>query len=477
MSLGHGWKLLLPLFFLTACSRAPERPNVLWIVSDTLRADALSCTGGASLTPNLCALAERGVLFERAYAGSPWTLPSVASMMTGNSAGQYARPDPASPELLRFRVPDEEVLLVETLQASGYRTLLSVENEVAVRSNALQGFGAWPGAAKSPARPESEWGLDLAVHRHRKLLPVLRFLRAPQPEPFFLLYWFRDPHAPYNPPAHFQARLEAEVATLPRPLDFYTSLGHANNPDQGEMKLRDALPMLSAAELRFIRRLYHLEVESIDERVGALLRALEKSGRLEKTIVVFTADHGESFGERGTYLHGEGYHDEVVRVPLIVAGPGAAPGQRVRQPVSQLDLMPTLARLLRLDSLATMQGRSLESLLAGRADRPEKLPALYIVNPIREPETDAVVEGRYKLIVDRPDNRLELYDLESDPGERHNLAAAEKGVVTRLELAARRFRDHNDRRRLALAGPAGAPGLTAADLETQRRLKALGYLE
>lgn len=472
-----GWQLTLLAILVSGCARPAARPDILFLVSDTLRADALSCYGGVSQTPNLCALAARGALFERAYVGSPWTLPSVASMMTGNSAGQYARPDPAAPELLRFRVPDEEVLLVEALHTSGYRTLLSVENDVAVRSHALQGFGAWPGSAKSSAAIEVDWGLDLSMNRHAKLLPVLRFLAAPQPEPFFLLYWFRDPHAPYNPPAHFHARLTTEAATLPRPLGFYTGLGHANNPERGEMKLRDALPMLSPAELRFIRRLYHLEIESIDERVGALLRALERSGRGDNTIVVFTSDHGESFGERGTYLHGQGYHDEVVRVPLILAGPGIPAGNRVREPVSHLDLMPTLAALLGVEMPSQVQGRSLREELRGSERRAGERPVLYLVNPIREPDTDAVVDGRYKLIVDRRRGQFELYDLEADPGENTNLAASEKAVVARLELAARRFRDHNERRRLALAGPDGAPTLSPEDEETQRRLKALGYLD
>ncbi|HEX4952152.1 MAG TPA: sulfatase-like hydrolase/transferase [Thermoanaerobaculia bacterium] len=475
----------LPLLFLAllatglvACRRDPPRPwNVLLIVSDTMRADALTCYGGPTRTPNICGLAERGVRFERAYTNAPWTLPSTASLFTSKYASQFAPTVLPNPDLIRIRVPDSEVLLAEALTTRGYDTLSHVENTIAGRPNALQGLvtNLLKGQRGGPLPPEL--GFDASIHRYRRLVPILRYLSSPGPRPFYGLYWFRDPHAPYSPPDKHSAGLDA--IPLPHPLDYYRGLAHGSVPERGERKLRNALPELSAVELALLRDMYHREAESIDERVGNLLRALELSGRKERTIVVFTSDHGEAFGEHGHYLHGEGYHEEVVRVPLIVAGPAVPAGRVVEDPVALVDLMPTLSELLRVAYLVEPQGLSLVPLMRGR--RPAELVdrVHYLVNPIREAGTDAAFWGRYKLITAENDRILELYDLEKDPGEKTNLAAQEPSIVARLILALRKIRAENARRQAILEAAEGrVPGaVSAEDEETQRQLKAVGYVD
>jgi arylsulfatase A-like enzyme len=458
------------------CGGPPARPRaLLLLVVDTLRADALACYGGEASTPALCGLAARGALFERAYSNAPWTPPSVVSLLSGNYSSQYAVPGRSRDGRFVFHVPDRETLLAEALAERGFDAIGSFENSLAGRGNIAQGLASRPPAAAVPATLDPRLGFDASIKRHQRLAPFLGYLQAPRRRGFFMLYWFRDPHAPYRPRPTRLPELERQAAALPRPLDFYLGLGHVDSPERGERKLRDVLPELAPAEIDFLRRLYLAEVESVDERIGYFLRALELSGRAAETLVAVTADHGEGFGEHGLYLHGNSYYDELMRVPLIVAGPGVRPGRRVTEPVSHVDLMPTLADLFGVECLESPRGRSLARLLRGEpapdlADRVH-----YLVSPLRESESDALVRGRLKLIAADQDRALELYDLLADPAERSNLAAARPELAHDLLRQLRRVRAEERRRWEAIA-PALEPA-SEREQETLRELKALGYID
>lgn len=455
----------------------PRPRNVLVVVSDTLRADALECYDrGGARTPNLCALADRGTLFLRAYSNAPWTPPSAAAMLSGNPSSHYALPPRSEEQPFRFRIPDGETLLAEALSERGYDCISIVENPLATRSNNLQGYTGRPPAEGLAAEVDPRLGFDASTRRYRRLLPSLRYLLGSSRRPFLLLQWINDPHAAYSPPARYLEPFEAAARELPHPLSFYVRLGHSNNPKRGERKLRDVLPDLSPEERRFLHRLYLGEVESVDERIGYLLRALELSGRDAETLVLVTSDHGEGFGEHGSFLHGETFFDELLRVPLIVAGPGVRAGQRVETPVSLLDLMPTLADLLGIDGLEPPTGRSLAPLLRGEA--PDELVDrdLYAVSPLRSAGTDALIRGNYKLIASENDSALELYDVVADPGERRNLAAEKPEIVRAMLRRTRQIRRHDEERRRATLRALGEVP-AAEDEETLRQMKALGYLE
>ncbi len=456
---------------------AGEQPSILLVVSDTLRADALECYGGAARTPNICSLAERGARFERAYSNGPWTLPSAVSMTSGNPSSQYALPmRVGSEQPIRFQIPDAEVLLAEALAERGYDRVSMLENPLAGQSNNRQGFSPRPLAGRMAPEIDPRLGFDDSIRRNRKLAPALRYLRGAGERPFFLLVWINDPHAYYSPPPKYMMALEEEARSLPRPLAFYVRLGHANRPEEGEHKLRDVLTGMSGAELQFLKKLYLGEVESVDERVGYLLRALELAGRARDTVVVFTSDHGEGFGEHGSYLHGETFYDELLHVPLLVAGPGIDPGQRIETPVSHVDLMPTLAELTAAECLERPLGRSLAPLLRG--ERPAALVERdhYVVSPLRDEGVDALIRGRYKLIAAQEDRKLELYDLIADPGETRTLATTRQEVAHDLLRAMRRLRKANEERRQETLARVGVPS-QAEDEETLRQLKALGYVD
>ena len=452
------------------------QPNLLLIVSDALRADALSCYGGRAATPHICSLADRGALFERAYSNAPWTLPSVVSMMSGNPSSQYALPVGTKKQALAFRIPDQEVLLAEALGERGYDRASMLENPLAGDSNTRQGFSAKPPAARLAPGVDPRLGFDVSIRRNRKLELELRYLLGSPQRPFFMLHWFNDPHAWYSPPPKHMEALRADAAKLPRPLDYYLHLGHPHHPKKGELNLRRVLPELSAAELQFLRRLYLAEVESVDERVGYLLKALELSGRLDSTLVVLTADHGEGFGEHGSYLHGETFYGELLHVPLLIAGPGVTPGLRIDTPVSHVDLMPTLADLLDVECLESPVGSSLAPLLRGETPAQLVERDHYVVSPLRDADTDALIQGRYKLIAARADRDLELYDLIADPGETHNLATKRADVATAMLRRIRQWRKRNEERRQETLARIGTTP-RAEDQETLEQLKALGYIE
>ena len=450
--------LLLVSAAALACSRA-ERPNVLFIVSDTLRADALSCYGGPAHTPNLCRLAERGTLFERAYSAAPWTLPSSVALFTGNHASGFS--DRALGEDGSYHVPAAEALLGEALAARGYTLRFDTENRVVLRPNVFQAFEALP-EPRHAGRGEDE----RAVRMER----AVEFL-AGAAEPFFLVRWGLDPHAPYAPPPERLAALAPLAEGLPHPLAFYAELGQRH----AKHRLAEHAPSFSAAELRLLRALYHAEIEWMDELVGALLAALAERGALERTFVVFAADHGEAFGEHGLFLHGHALIEALIRVPLLVAGPGVAAGRRVSQPVSLTDLVPTLRELLGEAPDPAQQGVSFAALLRAGGESDGRV--VYAGSPKESGHgVDALIAGSSKLVA-RADGSFALFDLAADPGESRDLAAERPAEVAALRERITAIRAANEAqrtRRLAARSPAERD---ADRRDTERELRALGYVE
>ena len=476
---------LCPFLLAAALAGCAEEPptNVLLLVSDALRADALSCYGGQASTPNLCALAAQGVLFERAYANAPWTLPSVVAMFTGTYPLQHRRTvQGRAGEPLPFYFLDEsEHLLGEAFAERGFALSAVLENAVARQPHALQGFEILnrtrPGEGPPPPQVSDEeaarYGLDSEEPGYRPIAQSMARLHEIGGRPFFHLHWIDDPHAPYRPPEALREAVEREAGDLPREPVFYYRLGHQNKGVRRH--LRTVAPDLTAPEIAFLQRLYELEIESVDRRVGSLLTTLEAIGQRQHTLVLFTSDHGEEFGEHGGYLHDHALWDEVIRVPLIVAGPGVRSGHRVRQVVSLVDLVPTLADIFGLEGLGPFQGTSLQPLLSGRRDEPE-MRHHYVSSTITH-DAEAVLYEQYKLIAATDGSRIALYDLERDPRERTDLAPSRAAIVAELRRAIaavqaenqlaweeRYQRDHPDSR-------------DEAARETEKNLRDLGYLD
>jgi len=458
-----------------ACERSPTgAPNVLFLVADTLRPDSLECYGGETKTPNICGLARDGVLFERVYAAGPWTLPSAVALLTGTQPGvhQMPRKPGRNPE---FYVGDEQKLFTESLRDAGFRVVVEAENRLLVNLNAAQGAEAVRCDAQSsrdgPA--DDDWRYE-SVRRVAHLLETL----VGGEKPFFLLKWFLDPHSRYIPPEHL---VPEPGPDLPRPASFYRRLGLPQIPTQRGKPLRDYAPRFTKAERRYLRRLYDAEIASVDERVGVLLDTLERLDVRDRTIVVFASDHGEAFGEHlerrkrrhPIYHHGVSYYDELVRVPLIFSGPGIRRGVRVAAPVSLLDVVPTLAELLGVPPPDDADGVSLAGVL--RSDETPREPRrLYLEGAEDKMWSDALVEGRYKLVAHGPDG--ELYDLAADPGEQLDLSQSSPDVKKRMMRKLRWARTRVARRRKAVSS-VREPERADSIERTREHLRALGYVE
>ena len=455
------WPAVIVALVLAAlvpgCTGAPapqeNRPNVLLIVVDTLRADRLGCYGAERETsPAIDQFAADAVRFERAYSTAPWTIPSVASMFTGRFPASHATTSFDS------QLPDELETLAELLRDSGYRTAGVVSHfALDSRHNFDQGFEVY---LESEALGHDHLSTDGVTRQAVEQLE--RF--AGGDAPFLLFAHYFDPH--YNYLAHPEFGFAA------------ASAGRL----EGTLPMRLLLQLkssMSREEAAFLRDLYDGEIRYTDRGIGRLLQRLDELGLKEETVVVLTADHGEEFLDHGKLGHTSSLYEELIHVPLIVRDPGrkAAGPAVVARPVSLVSLMPTLLGLAWLEfEEDRFQGPSLEPLLAGHEpDDAALLLAELDFVPVREGRRvgevhkKAVLGERFKLIRDDLTGRFELYDLAADPRELTNLAETDAARLSQLEEALARA--------LAFAASgAVAPQLRELDESEIERLKSLGYV-
>lgn len=434
--------LALAALGIGACSPgeegAVERPNVLLVTLDTTRADHLGLYGYERPTsPNLDALAEEAVVYDRAYSTSSWTLPAHASLFTGKLPTSHgARHDPegalvlaegiaAAPEGIRARpMAAGEVTLAGLLAARGYATGAVVAGPWMLRQFGLAaGFDHY----------DDEGIRDAAGRRAGAVTDAaLRWLGegGRTREPFLLFLNYFDPHVPYAPPRAW-ARSFLPPGTQPNP--------HA---------------------ARQAPALYDAEILYMDHELGRLFRHLRERGLWERTLVVVTGDHGELLGDRGLWGHERFLWEPLVRVPLVVkpAGP-ARPGRRDDRLVSLTDVLPLVLERLGLEA-PEAPARAVE---AGAV--------LAEVHPMSRAQDTGVWqarwEGRFKVLHNSFGETF-LYDLASDPDEQRDLSGE-------APERARRAREALEAAFAALPPPpAAAP--VPVDEETLETLRALGYL-
>ncbi len=409
-----GRTLLIALPLLVACGPGEEeRKNIVLIVVDSLRADRLSLFGHGRPVPGIDALAREGTSFERAYATAPWTKPSVASMLTGLH--------PTSHGVTNTRaVLDESVLtLPEILEDAGYATAGVVSHHfVGKKFRFHQGFDEWDQETARGHRYISSQEVT------KKSVAFLRSV-ADRPGPFFLFAHYFDPHYDYRD----HPGIDYAAATAGR-LDGSRGIG----------ALRKMVSDMTEAERGFLLDRYDEEILFTDAMIARLLTRLERLGLADETIVAFTVDHGEEFGERGWLGHMRTLYEELMHVPLVLRGPGVPSAHTIEHPVSLVDLAPTLLELAGVDpSGRGFEGRSLVPLLSGLAPPPahvflevdyegaeEGAPGLATTRK------KAVVAGSFKLIRDDRTGAIELYDLENDPDERTDLVSRDPSRAAEL---------------------------------------------
>jgi arylsulfatase A-like enzyme len=456
------------IFAASGCQSTPHSqpishgsaPSIILIVIDTMRADRLGTNGNRpSVTPTLDRLAKTSLVFEQAQATAPFTMPSMASLMTGRYPDQLGIRNHS----VRDRLPSNRATLAELARARGYRTAAVVTNPWLARR--LSGFRRGFDRFVTGRDNSTQWRMSAA----RVTDAAVKILNEGSDKPLLLWVHFMDTHMPYQASPRFAAKHDVASVMSSATADF-----------ENEEFDRQALFFgeIEKADLEQTRALYGAAVETVDHEIARILATLD-----EEDIVIIAADHGESLGDHGLFFaHDFTLYQELLHVPLIVRLPDTTPG-RVRTPVSLLDVLPTLCRSADLDCPTPLDGRPLAetpgttsqgprdlfSVSAPLRDKYERCPFLEVPGP--EGRWSAVRRGDHKLIriPTRDGLRYEAYDLADDPSERRNLydPVADTDLTAMLDAW---FEDQ-------LASAPQRPGSGHVDSDTLRELRALGYSE
>ena len=421
-----GAALLIAVAVGAGCRSEPERPNVLLITVDSLRWDRLGYAGlDRPVSPEIDRLAASGVVFEQAFSQAGWTLPSIATVLTGRYPSEHGaiQTDRA--------VAGSIDTLAELLGDLGYETRAHVSHVMLrPRSGLARGFDVYDDSVLEVGRPHK-------VATARQLTDRALAGLDEASEPFLMWVHYFDPHFAYL--AH------------PEWVEF----------GGGDLDRYDG------------------EVAHTDREIGRLLAGLGERGLTGRTAVILTSDHGEEFGEHGGRLHFS-LHAEVTRVPLIVRVPGAPPF-RDRKPAEQIDLVPTI--------LTLTGGEIPDDLPGGDLLAPTRVPRPIFMERNRPSQfvQRVVIAGRFKLYEVssvargpsdggaspqvRPGVGIEpglyLYDLQADPGETTNLWHEEHPAGRELR----------ERLRRGFGTAAGASEEVPVDEDLRRKLESLGYTD
>jgi arylsulfatase A-like enzyme len=424
---------LLAVCLLAGCSGAGDRPpttrTLVWLVIDTLRADALGAYGNAARgegdvapSPHLDRLASEGFLFERAYAAAPWTVPSVVTQLSGRHPFDHGANRLLEP------LPERLLTLPQVLSRQGWRSVGVTTNFVTLgRYGFDRGFERFDDSLA--LGHEGSYGPQ-AVDR---LLELSDALGGPEQRRFLWLLLF-EPHFRYE--AHAGLRFGRGFGTR-RAEGPYAGPLRGNEP-LAELRAALAGGRLSGEDLEFLRALYQSEAAAADQAFGRLRSGLEQRGLWDEAWVLASADHGEELGEQDWLGHTVRLSEALVRVPLLLRGPrsaGLSP-RRIAVPVSQVDLFATALEFAGVPAEArpAVESRSLWPLLIGSGPEPRRWLYLFSrfdpvlaagVASTQSAHLWGVVDGRglTKWVVDRgpaapgePAVRARWFDLSAAPG-------------------------------------------------------------
>jgi arylsulfatase A-like enzyme len=410
---------------LASAPGAARRPNILFIVPDQLRAQALGCAGNPDVkTPNLDRLAREGLVFNRAFANSPVCCPARAVLLTG----KYAHRNGMTANDLRLR--GSETTLAELLKAAGYRTGFigkwhldggRREPGFVPPGERRQGFDYWAANECSHdhfnnhyfrddptpiplGKYEAEGWTDLAVE----------FLRRPEERPFFLMVMMGPPHDPYKAPPRYEALYDpARLAMRP------------NWVEGSRMGSRQDIAS------------YYAQVTAIDDQIGRLMSVLAEQNLRDETIVVFTSDHGDMLGSQGQRLKRKPW-EESIRVPCFISFPGRVKsGERTDAIITHVDMAPTLLGLCGLGIPRSMQGTDLSRAVLRRSAAGPDSAFFQIFGPFNGDSTPfgwrGVRTGRYMYARSQQQPWV-LFDLERDPDEMRNLAGTPSAAAVQAAM-------------------------------------------
>ena len=451
--------LLVLACVLNGCTRSSRdsTPNVVLIIVDTLAVNHLGTYGHpSSPSPNIDKLAESGTVFEKAYTPAPWTKPAVSSVFTG------VMPSMHGVKSIDDVLPESFNTLAERLKRTDYLTAGFVSHTlISPKLGYAQGFDTYDtvpfkGNVHSVISSEkvTDMGLDwLKSYKEN-------YKERSDSNKFFLFLHYFDPHNNYQHHKEFDQ----------------TSWYKGDlTPGMDIRAIRAKIPNITEDDVKYLRGLYDEEIAHTDREIGRFLGTLKDMGLSDNTIIILTADHGEEFFDHGSIGHSRTLFDELTRVPLIISYPGKVKPQRVSEPVTTLDILPTVLDEVNLnEDRQGLAGISLkETLLEGK-----ELPRRDIYSEVDFKSSYikaykiSVVRGIHKAVLDKPTQSCELYDLESDPKELSNISSKDPALFSTLSSLVidyqNKYQKNSQNEEMQMV-----PERSSEEIE---QLKSLGYL-
>jgi arylsulfatase A-like enzyme len=407
--------ILLSIYAVFGFHAKRSRPNVIFITLDALRPDHLNCYGyKRNTSPNIGALAERGILFKQAISQASWTCPSVSSIISSLYPDHEIRES-------GYSLSPKDDNLVRILKSNGYATAI-FSNAKPVLDITLDGlkdvfdvFSISSLRADAIVKSANKW----VAENDRK--------------PFFLWVYLYDTHLPYSAqPGYFTEFLSDNLHP------------HVNvpiTPDDGVKNEHFSFGSLPrhAAENGITDTSYYIAkydggIKFADEQVGLLLKALEDRGLKDNTLIIFFSDHGESLTEHKFFFnHSHFLYEDLIRVPLIIVFPARLPRMIIEKQVQLINIVPTVREILKIKNNLHMEGRSMLPLIEKKVSQ---LDTYVFSETSYRPSPMCIRTEDWKLIRNRrPGDKypeLELYNLKADPRELHNLADVRLEIVASL---------------------------------------------
>lgn len=409
-----------------------NRPNVIFICIDTLRADHLGVYGyERDTSPSIDQLAKSGVVFANVTSQSSWTKTSTATFLTSN----YEMLGRVKSE--EDKLPLEVNTLAEILKNNGYATGAIIANPWLLPQFAFdQGFDYY----------NSSYVAD-ETQRRINVEDITKYINENKNNKFFLYLHFMDVHNPYRPPAPYNTMFAEET---------------------GRFIYRNGPMKINKDDFDKTMGLYDGEIRFLDEKINKIMMYLEEQKLADNTIVVINSDHGDEFMEHGGMGHGTTLYEELLRVPLIIVHKGNSymKGSIINSRVRNIDILPTILDMLNISPVTDIDGISLLPLIKG--DKWVSSPSISSVMALNTADRIiALSADNYKYIYNKSKKLSELFDLEKDAGEKNNLFETMPDIAQKM---------HNEMQYL-VSDFGKDRSKTSINKETLESLKSLGYMQ
>ena len=449
---------LFPSLVLSQESNKKPHPNIIIVMVDTLRADYLGCYGfDGTISPRIDQLSLEGVTFEHGFSPAPWTKPSVASFFTSLYPQTHGitQMDKKHSSLLA----DEAFTMAEFLKKEGFQTGAFVGNSwLRDQDGFAQGFDAY-----TVWDDRNQSALDV-------FKPARNWLASLNPtKPFFLYLHFMDVHGPYQCSRGISPSINNSRTLAP-------------NKKLSQKNLSEMKPYLKETsaqwekeekwELRNWRACYAEGVRKFDAHFRRVMDYLKGNEHLKNTLLIFTSDHGEELFEHGGWDHGSNLFNHQLHVPLIIQFPQSKfKGKRIAAPVSLMDILPTLIKIVAPDNSipVSMVGKPLMPLI--KDNQQHSWEELYFEAVKKNRDLYSMQTHKHKIIFNKKKESAKLFSISNDPLEQEDLAGTHPGLTRKLKRKIlkhiktlkkkKKFRNKN----------------RAIDPELQEKLKSLGYLQ